>query len=264
MSNATAQVPMGFGSYDADNTWHYWPLDSSNTSDTWYTGAMAGLNMATGYAGHLDDSQSWIYLGNKIGDTHRLQSDTPAYDFKEMLRWTRFIDMPINTGTPALPTNFGDPAYATDDGHVQVTASTYQNLIGMVVDVCRWASSGGVGSGGVVSLTGNGTPQAVRVATVQPGALLGLLVQGIPGPGTAGSAAKTMTINGGAGAASTATTGTTAGGVGGGTTVTLGAGGAASSTSGAAGGAGGAWVVTTGAGGAGRARAPAAHPGPSP
>ena len=248
MSNATAQVPMSFGSYDRDSDTRYWPLDSTDTSHTYYTGEMMGWKPATGYATDLDDSGVFIYLGNKTGDTHRLQSDTPTQDFKELVRWTRFIDMPINTGTPSLLTNFGDPAYATDDGHVQVTASTNKNLIGMVVDVCRWATTGPNNS--APGLTGNGSPQAVRLACVQPGALIGLYVQGVPGPGTAGAAAKAFTINGGAGAASTATSGTTAGGAGSTWTTTLGAGGAASSTAGAAGGAGGTFTWTAGAGGA--------------
>ena len=236
---------MSFGPYGDDQ--RYWPLDSTVTGVTYYTGQMMGWKPSSGYAVNLDDTGPLVYLGNKIADTHRLQSDTPARDFQEFLRWTRFVDMPINTGTPSALTNFGDPAYATDDGHVQVTASTYSNLVGMVVDVCRWATTGPNNS--APTLTGNGSPQAVRLATVQPGALLGLYVQGIPGPGTAGGAAKSMLINGGAGAASAALTGTVAGGAGSAYTITLGAGGAASSTGAAAGGAGGAFSYTAGAGG---------------
>lgn len=248
MANPTAQVPMSFGGYESASDEHYWPLDPSLTSDTYYTGELMGFKPASGYAGHLDDTGVFLYLGNKVSDTHRLQSDTPAYDFKEKIRWTRFVDMPVNTGTPALPTNFGDPAYANDSGHVSLSSTTNNNLIGMVVDVCRWGSVGGT-AGGVISLTGNGTPQAVRVATAQPGALLGLLVQGIPGPGAAGAAAKTGSINLGAGAPANSGA-TTAGGAGGSLTVTCGAGGAQTVTSAtAAGGVGGTVTLTGGTGG---------------
>ena len=179
-------------------------------------GELIGFNPSTGYAGHMDDSQAWVYLGNKIGDTHRLQSDTPSFDFKELVRWTRFVDMPVTAGhptTPTLPTNFGDPAYVTDSGHVQTDTSglNNSNVMGMVVDIGRFASVG-PGTSGIVSLTGSGSPLSVRVAPVQPGALLGLIVVGIPGPGTAGGAAKTLTVNGGAGAVSSGAAGTAGGG----------------------------------------------------
>jgi len=255
MANPTGQVPMGFGSYGNDGTQRYWPLNPNFTAANYYTGEMMGMDPALGYASHFDDTQVWVYLGNKIGDTHRLQSDTPPADFKEKVEWTRFVDMPLTAGagTPAIPTNIGDPVYAANSGQVQLNTAglTNNNLLGMVVTICNWATAGPALSAGtgINSLTGNGSPLAVRVAPIQPGALMGLLAQGIPGPGVAGAAAKTMQIIGGAGAPSIGSA-TVVGGIGSPIVITAGNGGNQSFLTGSvAGGVGGTITFTAGNGG---------------
>lgn len=247
MANPTAQVPLDVTFFDRDQ--RYWPVDPTKTSDTFYTNELMGMRWDTGYAFHFDDSTPMVFLGQKTGDTHRLQSDTPAADFKELIGDPRYIDIPVTSGTPTLPGSFGSPAYATDSGHVQLTTSglTNSNLVGMVVDIGRFATTGP--SSGQTGLIASGTPLAVRVAPVRPGALIGLIVAPIQAAGTAGAASAGMIIAGGSGAPSAALTGTVAGGAGSGQTITLGGGGAASSTGAAAGGAGGAFAYTAGSGG---------------
>jgi hypothetical protein len=246
MSNPISQVAMTFSNW-TESQMRYWPINPSLTSDVYYTGEALGMLASSGYCYHFDDSAPMVYLGNKSGDTHRLTSDTPAYDYKEMPRWERFVEFPVTSATSALsiPLNVGDPAFMADSGHVQLnqTGLTYSNYMGMVVNVARQGSAG-PGVGGITSLTGSGTPASVQVAPVQPGALLGLQVQCFPGPGSSGASAKPVFIIGENGAPSS---GVTAAGQGTTVTVTLGSGGAAAGSG--TGGAGGQFVIQGGSAG---------------
>jgi len=247
VANPTQAVPVDSIPFDEEKV--YWPADSTLTSDTTYNGEMMGMKLTTGYANHFDDSTPMLFLGTKEQITSRFQSDTPATDFKYLIRRPKFFEINLNTSvtaTAAIPNSIGLPAYAADSGHVQLSTSglNNNNFVGMVVDIGRSASTGG--TGGILTLTG---ATSVMIAPPQWGALLGLIVAPIPGYGTAGAAAPGQSITTGAGAASTATSGTAAGGAGSTLTITTGAGGACSSTGAAAGGAAGSLTFTLGVGG---------------
>jgi hypothetical protein len=248
MSNPTQAVPTESTRFDDDKV--YWPLDPTNTSDTIYNGEMLGMKYSSGYAFHFDDTAPMLFLGTKEGITHRLQTDTPATDFKELIRRPKYFAMNLASGNAAIPTAIGSPAYAADSGHVQLTTGglTNNNLAGMVVDIGRSGSTAGT-SGGILSLTG---ATAVVIAPPQWGALLGLVAQGVVGgdataAATAGGNAASMLITGGRGGNTTGT-GASAGGNGSTLTLTAGNGGNAAAGTGN-GGAGGNLNLVPGTGG---------------
>src|SRR5437762_2837144 len=118
MANPTGQVLMEFVSFQDDGDAYYWPTDTTKTADTIYTGELMGMLFSNGYCNHFDDSAVMVFLGNKIGDTSRFATDTPQAGFKQFIRNSRFVTMPVigGSGTPAIPGNIGDPAYAANSG----------------------------------------------------------------------------------------------------------------------------------------------------
>jgi hypothetical protein len=234
VANPTAAVPTTSTPYSEEKT--YWPLDPADTSAVYYAGEMMGMLSSTGYATHFDDTAPMMFLGTKEGIKHTLTSDLPAIDFKELIRRPARYMVPLLSGTCAIPTDIGKPAYAADSGHVQLTATTYRNLAGMVVDIGRQQVSS---TTGVTTLTG---ASAVELVPPTYGALIGLAVQGFHGK--TATAAPDLDIRGGTGGAST---GATTAGAGAGAAITAGAGGAAAGSG--TGGAGGSITLTPGAGG---------------
>jgi hypothetical protein len=154
MANPTAQVPTTSVPFSEEKV--YWPLDPTDTSATYYAGEMMGMRLSNGYAFHFDDSAAMLFLGTKEGIVHRIQSDTPTADFKELVRKPRYLEMPLLSGTATIPGSIGKIAYAADSGHVQLTpvGLTYANVVGVVVDIGRSGSTGGQSSGGILTLTG--------------------------------------------------------------------------------------------------------------
>lgn len=227
MANPTAQVPVSSTAFEEEKV--YWPANPALTADTTFTGEMMGMRADTGFAEHFDDAAPKIFLGTKEQIVSRFQSDTPATDFKYLIRRPKLFEVPLNTAvtaTATIPGSIGLPAYASDSGHVQLSlgALVNGNLAGMVVDISRTQSVGNVG--GLLALSTANTTPAVVVAPPQFGALAGLVAVGFAGAdsGTVnGTAAPNLLINTGRGGNGTA--GVVNGGAGAQLVITCGAGG---------------------------------------
>jgi hypothetical protein len=252
VANPTQQVATESVSFDEEKI--YWPANPANTSDVTYAGEMMGMRFDTGYAEHFDDSFPKLFLGTKEAITSRFQTDTPATEFKYLIRRPKLYQMNLASGTAAIPTNAGAPAYAADSGHVQMSTSglVNNNLAGMVVDIGRSGSTGSGSAIGILSLSTTSTPASVTVAPPTWGALVGLVCQGFLGQdataaSTAGTAAANLLVTGGRGGNTTGT-GVSAGGNGASITLTSGNGGNAAAGTGN-GGAGGNINLVPGSGG---------------
>jgi len=253
VANPTQQVATESVSFDEEKI--YWPANPANTSDVTYACEMVGMRFDTGYAEHFDDSFPKLFLGTKEAITSRFQTDTPATDFKYLIRRPKLYQMNLASGTAAIPTNVGAPAYATDSGHVQMNTSglVNNNLAGMVVDIGRSGSSGSGSAIGILSLSTTSTPASVTVAPPTWGALVGLVCQGFLGQdqtaaATVGGNAANLLVNAGRGGNTTGS-GASAGGVGGGFTLTGGVGGNVTGSTSANAGAAGAISITGATGG---------------
>lgn len=133
MANPTQQVPSGQIEYV--DTGFYWPLIGGATvAKTYQVGEMIGLR-SDGYATSFDDTASMKFLG--IVMDIPVQVDSGDANGARLIRLQRpyRITMPLDSSTVSRATNFGARMYAADSGHASLSAGTFGNVIGNLVDV---------------------------------------------------------------------------------------------------------------------------------
>jgi len=131
MANPTSQVPSTAQEYE--DTKGIWPIIAS-TATTYQTGEMVGVDPATGYADHFDDTKAMKFLGLFDG-LHQVQDSTsplPAY-----IRYNRpyRFSMPLASGTATRAGDITSNIYAKDSGHVAKSGTSNSNLAGTIVDI---------------------------------------------------------------------------------------------------------------------------------
>ncbi len=141
MANPTVHVPSSLISYD--DTGFYWPLIGGATATkTYQTGEMIGVR-ADGYSQSFDDTADLTFLGIVMG--LQTQVDAGDADGARLIRVQRpyRICMPLDTSTVSR-VNFGQRMFAADSGHASVSAGTYANQIGNLVDVLGTSAPGAI------------------------------------------------------------------------------------------------------------------------
>lgn len=134
MANPTTQVAAAVSGFD--DLKFYWPLIGGATNaKTYQPNQMMGLR-SDGYATDFDDTANLRFLG-LLANTVPLQVDSgDANGAKLALIWRpRRIEIPFQTGTGSKATNIGQPVLAYDAGVVTLSATTYMNRVGTLVDV---------------------------------------------------------------------------------------------------------------------------------
>lgn len=134
MANATAKVNRATVHWIDENDKR--SVETLSAATTYYTGAMLGVD-TTGYLCKGDDTQSWTFAGMVRGreGNPTLQAGT-AGDAALGLDYfrPRYIELAI---TSIAVTDIGKKVYALFDnqGTIDASATTYANLVGIVVDV---------------------------------------------------------------------------------------------------------------------------------
>lgn len=143
MANPTLKVGTAVKMFnDNRNLWYF--VGGATNAKTYVNGQMVGTPRMgaskAGYVTDFDDSKALIFLG---------MLDMPSGSFTEVTSTTadnvvqcyfdapQWLNYPLASGTASRATDIGKPVYAVFAGTVTLdpTATTYQNLVGYVVDV---------------------------------------------------------------------------------------------------------------------------------
>jgi hypothetical protein len=139
VANPTQTVPSSLVEY-ADAAF-YWPLIGGATvAKTYQVGEMIGRR-ADGYAGSFDDTAAMVFLGILRTQIQVVAGDANGAQLALIERPYR-INMPLDTSTVSRVTNHGARMYAADSGHASLSAGTYGNIIGNLVDVLGTSAPG--------------------------------------------------------------------------------------------------------------------------
>lgn len=133
MANPTSIVQIVQTPYGLDDKF-YLPFPT-NTTTTFVPGELIGLDPATGYGDHFDDTKKMIFWGVFAAPTLVLTSGRDPAPILLTVRRPRYFSYPFQSGTLARSAVAGQVAYAYDSGTITTSKTTYGNVVGQIVDV---------------------------------------------------------------------------------------------------------------------------------
>lgn len=134
MANPNSIVAVTQLPYGLDDKF-YLPYPT-NTTTTFVPGELVGMDPATGYGDHFDDTKKMLFWGVFAGPTLVLTSGRDPAPILLPCRRPRYFSYPLaSSGTLARSAVAGQVAYAYDSGTVTLSKTTYGNVVGQVVDV---------------------------------------------------------------------------------------------------------------------------------
>lgn len=133
MANPTSIVPITKTPYGLDDKF-YLPYPT-NTTTTFVPGELVGLDPATGYGDHFDNTKKMVFWGLFAGPRLVITSGLDPSPILLPVTRPRYFSFPLQTGTLTRANVMGQTAYAYDSGYVVTTITTYGNVVGQVVDV---------------------------------------------------------------------------------------------------------------------------------
>lgn len=144
--NPTTKVPSEIRPYGMDAALYLnYP---SGVSDTFVNGEMVGVNPATGYGAHCDDTQPMRFMGLFSEPTKIIVANYAPLPILLMVNRPRFFSMPLASGTQSRGYQMGAPVFAVDSGHVQIGAAglNYGNQVGYFFDIQQTAPENSTGA----------------------------------------------------------------------------------------------------------------------
>lgn len=135
MPNPTFPVPTAKQFYDT--TEFYWPvIGGATVAKKYMKGEMIGRR-ADGYAGSFDDTAAMDFLGLCNEDAAGLEIVAADANGAKVMRISRpyRIEVPLDASTVSRASNYGARMFAADSGHASLSAGTFGNVIGTLVDV---------------------------------------------------------------------------------------------------------------------------------